>query len=357
MAKLPVWDPFTDWHHTNIKWIRVKISKEDMDRFTKRSNVKGLIQTLSFLLIVAATAFLSYYAFMTHNWILLVVGLYLHGMVYGHFGSAIHELIHNTVFASRFLNRATVMLFGLLYWPYNPYLYRLSHMHYHHRYTLYQNSDGEDVPNYVELNKRLILNLFFRVLHIKSLVQCLGRLFTLKPTSKGWRMRGYQLDKWEKFILERASEKERKVVYRFAVLSLIVHVLFVAACIVSGNWFLVVLVTLAPFYGPGIHGFICGVHQHACCEANNPDFRKSCGDAILDPISSILYWHMEYHIEHHMFASIPCYNLKKFSKFVADQLPKKEYAIPRIFKLAKRSPEMFGSRAEWRENFGRYKGF
>ena len=132
-------------------------------------------------------------------------------------------------------------------------------------------------------------------------------------------MRVYQLDKWEKFILEKASEKERKQVYQFAVFSLIFHILFVTACILSDYWCLVVLITLALFYGPGIHGFMCGVPQHACCEANNPDFQKSCGDAILDPISSILYWHMEYHIEHHMLSAIPCYNLKKFAKFAADQ--------------------------------------
>jgi fatty acid desaturase len=357
MEKLPVWDPFKEWHHANISWIKVDISKEDMKKFTERNNLKGLIQTFSFLLIIAITASFSYYAFTTHNWILLAVGLYLHGMIYGHFGAGIHELTHNTVFESKFLNKAAVMIFGLLYWPYNPYFYRISHVHYHHQYTLHQNSDGEDTPNYVELNKMTIFSLFFRALHIKSFIQCVGRLFTLKPLSKNWRMRGYQLDKWEKFILEKATEKERKEVNQFTVFSLIFHVLFVTACILSGYWFLAVLITLAPFYGPGAHGFMCGIHQHACCEANNPDFRKSCGDAILDPISSILYWHMEYHTEHHMFAGIPCYNLKKFSTFVAEQMPKKEYAIPHIIKLAGQSREIFGSKEDWRENFGRYKGF
>jgi fatty acid desaturase len=357
MAKLPIWDPFTDWRHTDTKWIKVDISKEDMKRFTKRSNLKGLLQTFSFLFIIAFTAFISYYAFTARNWILLAVGLYFHGMIYRHFGNGIHELTHNTVFESKFLNKAVTMLFGLLYWPQNPYFYRASHIPFHHKYTLHQNSDGEDVPNYVEFDLKTALFLLFKVLHIKSFLQCIRRLFTLKPGSFGWRMRGYQLDLWEKFILERATEKEQKVIQRFAVISLVVQILFVAVCILTGYWFPIVLITLAPFYGPGIHGFMVGVHQHACCEANNPDFRKSCGDAILDPISSILYWHMEYHLEHHMFAGIPCYNLKKFSKFVAGQLPEKEYAIPRILKLARKSREMYGSKEEWRENFGRFKGF
>ena len=357
MEKLPVWDPFLNWHPANIKWIRVNISKEDMKQFTERSDVKGLIQTFSFLLIIAVTGALSYYAFTAQNWILLAVGLYLHGVIYGHFGSGIHELTHSTVFASKFLNKAVTTLFGLLYWPYNPHFYRISHLHFHHQYTLHQNSDGEDTANYVELSFMTVLNLFFNVLHIKILFQCLGRLSTIKPTSKGWRMRGYHLDKWEQFILAKASEKEKKQVRDFGILSLVFHLVFVAVCIATGYWFLIILVTLAPFYGPGLHGFISGVHQHACCEVNHPDFRKSCGDAILDPISSILYWHMEYHIEHHMFAAIPCYNLKKFGKFVADQMPVKEYAIPRVFRLVKRSREIFGSKEDWRENYGRFKGF
>jgi len=357
MVKLPSWDPFTDWKPAQIKWIKVDISKEDMKKFVTPSNLKGLIQTFSFLLIIALTASLSYYAFATQQWILMAVGLYLHGMVYGHFGAGIHELGHNTVFSSKALNKAVTFLFGLLYWPYNPYFYRISHVNYHHRYTLYQNSDGEDIPNYVELSKKTLLNLFFRVLQIKSLIQCLARWFTLKPVSKGWRMKGYQLDQWEKFILDKAKDKEKNDVIRFGVISLIIHLLFVTLCIVSGYWFLIILITLAPFYGPGFHTYMCGVHQHACCEANHPDFRVSCGDAKIDPISSILFWHMEFHIEHHMFAGIPCYNLKKFSQFVSDQMPEKENAIPRIFKLAKRSVEIFGSQEEWRENFGRYKGF
>ena len=31
---------------------------------------------------------------------------------------------------------------------------------------------------------------------------------------------------------------------------------------------------------------------------------------------------MEYHVEHHMFPSVPSYNLPKLSKLIKDQLPK-----------------------------------
>lgn len=350
------WNPLTDWKPVDINWVKVRISPEDLRRFTQRSNFKGLCQSLGFLLLLSATGGLSYYAFLGRHWVLLLVALYFHGTFYSRFGDALHELSHNTVFASRFLNVGMTTLYGLLFWPWNPHLYRLSHQGYHHRYTLHQGSDGEDTPNFFALSPQLVRDAFLRVVHFRALVINLARFFTLKPTSMGWRGRGYELDTWEQFVLKNANDADRRQVYRFAATSLVTHVVFVSVCLYFGFWFLPLLVTFAPFYGAGFMGVIAGTHQHTACEANNPDFRVSCGDAILDPFSSFLYWHMEHHIEHHMFAAIPCYNLKTFSRFVADQLPPKEWALPRLLKLHRLSREKYGTWQKWRDTYGLYKG-
>jgi fatty acid desaturase len=86
-------------------------------------------------------------------------------------------------------------------------------------------------------------------------------------------------------------------------------------------------------------------------------FYSRFGDARLDPFSSFLYWHMEYHIEHHMFAAIPCYRLAAFSRFVADQLPPREWSIPRLRRLHRACREKYGSWRNWRDRYGRFKGF
>jgi fatty acid desaturase len=351
------WNPLAEWRHTDIPWIKVNISREDLGRFTKRNNGRGLLQALGFLLLIGATGALSYYAFIRHLWVLLGFCLYVHGTFYSMFSDALHELSHNTVFANRAMNICATALFGWLYWPMNPHFYRLSHQKYHHRYTLYHRSDGEDVPNYVALKPRFVLGLFAYLVQPKQLVQCLWRLFTLAPLSKGWRGRGFKLDTWEQFILKNASDAERRQVRRMGVACLGGHLLFTAVCIYFGLWFLPVLVTLAPFYGGGFLGFVTGIHQHAACEANNPDFRISCADAVLDPLTSFLYWHMEYHIEHHMFAAIPCYNLKRLRRFVADQLPPMKPAVPRLLELNRVCKEKYGSYKAWRDGFGLYKGY
>jgi fatty acid desaturase len=358
MTDHPVWNALTDWKKSEIKWEKIRISPEEMKPFTRRSDWKGLAQAIGFLLFFTLTGGLAWLAFSRHQWGWLALALYFHGSFYGHFGNAIHELGHSTVFANRRLNIFFTTFFGLLYWTWNPHLYRISHTSYHHRYTLYQGSDGEDTPNYMELNWKAFYELFIHCLKPTAMLINLSRLLTLKPTSFGWHYRGkFNLTPWEQFILREASEKDRNQVYRFARLALITHVVFVAICIASGLWFLPVLITFAPFYGAGFHSFYCSTHQHTACEANHPDYRVSCGDAILDPLSSFLYWHMEYHIEHHMFASIPCYNLKAFSKYVADQLPPKEYSIPRLLKLHGMCLKKYGTYQYWRDHFGFYKEF
>ncbi len=42
----------------------------------------------------------------------------------------------------------------------------------------------------------------------------------------------------------------------------------------------------------------------------------------LDPISEFLYWRMNWHLEHHMYAGVPCYNLKKLHQVLVHDMPK-----------------------------------
>ena len=41
---------------------------------------------------------------------------------------------------------------------------------------------------------------------------------------------------------------------------------------------------------------------------------------MLSPFVRFLYWHMNYHIEHHMYAGVPCYNLGKLHNLIKDDL-------------------------------------
>ena len=38
-----------------------------------------------------------------------------------------------------------------------------------------------------------------------------------------------------------------------------------------------------------------------------PDFRLCYRRFLVNPVVRFLYWHMNFHIEHHMYAAVPCY--------------------------------------------------
>ena len=86
-----------------------------------------------------------------------------------------------------------------------------------------------------------------------------------------------------------------------------------------------------------------GLTQHTGLQENIKDHRFSTRTVYLNSVFSFLFWHMEYHIEHHMFPIVPSYNLPKLHNLIKDQLPPAKKGLwctykeilPAIFKQAK----------------------
>jgi fatty acid desaturase len=66
---------------------------------------------------------------------------------------------------------------------------------------------------------------------------------------------------------------------------------------------------------------MCNSAQHVGLQDNVPDFRLSSRTIYLNPFVRFLYWHMNYHIEHHMYAAVPCYRLGKLHRRIKHDLP------------------------------------
>ena len=86
------------------------------------------------------------------------------------------------------------------------------------------------------------------------------------------------------------------------------------------SWLPVLYLLLPHYYGKGLHKFVAFT-QHAGLARNVKDHRLSARDMKLNPILSFLYWKMEYHCVHHMFPTVPAYNLEKLHYHLKDQLP------------------------------------
>lgn len=74
-------------------------------------------------------------------------------------------------------------------------------------------------------------------------------------------------------------------------------------------------------------------------ESNAPDFRLSTRSIALPFAVEFLFWRMNWHLEHHMFANVPCYNLWNLHKHIKDDLPPPK--------------DIFGAWSEMREIYAR----
>ena len=87
-----------------------------------------------------------------------------------------------------------------------------------------------------------------------------------------------------------------------------------------GLWILPVLISLPVFTANALR-YLVGMPMHCGLRNDVPDFRLCVRSITLNPISEFLYWHMNWHTEHHMFAAVPCYHLPRLSEVIAADMP------------------------------------
>ena len=306
-----------------IGWYRCPIEPATLRRLMQRSDLQGWLQAGGHLLLFLATGTLTYLLFANGLWLGFALALFAHGTVGAFFkGLATHELGHGTVFRSKWLNRAFLRLFGVIAW-HNHHIYAVSHT-YHHRYTLYPDGDRELVLPQNPMLKLIDLFQLFVFLVWRGhsgLIPVV--VHTVKIATGNFNTSstfGTQDDTWVADIFADLPKERRKAI-NWARLTLLFHVCVIAVAIAMQWWLLPVLVTLTGFLGKG-WSLIVGLPMHCGLRDNVPDFRKCVRSITLDPISTFLYWRMIWHTEHHMYAGVPCYNLKKLYREIAADMPR-----------------------------------
>jgi fatty acid desaturase len=125
---------------------------------------------------------------------------------------------------------------------------------------------------------------------------------------------------WERRIFPDSDPQLRRQMANWARVILFGHAALAATFVYLHEWVLLLLVTFAPFIA-GWLNMLCAFPQHAGLTPDVPDFRLSCRTMILSPFVSFLYWRMNYHLEHHMYLSVPFYNLPKLRATIESDLP------------------------------------
>jgi len=308
-----------------VPWYRCPIEKAKLRELSQRSDAQGWFQAGGHLGLFALTGTLVFVFWSQESWIGFFLALFAHGTVASFFvGVAPHELGHGTVFRTRLLNKIFMYLFSLFSW-WDPFDYASSHT-YHHRYTLHPEGDRENLlPLHPKVGKTFLLQLFTVNLFTQRgrtfgkgglisaiYVTVLGALGRVGSTD-------ISINEWLDALHTDQPNQHHKSIWWSRIL-LVFHGSVLAVAIVTGLWVLPLIFTIAPFTANWLAYFV-GLTQHCGLRENTPDFRKSTRSIRLNPLVEFLYWRMNWHIEHHMFAGVPCYNLEKLHREVARDMP------------------------------------
>ena len=291
----------------SVGWYRSPVSRDMMQALNRRSDIKGFLQAGGHLALVVATGALVWYATERFAWWVWVPLFFVYGTFYAFLLNGTHELLHNTVFKTRALNVFFARLFCFSGWR-NPFMFWTSHAQ-HHKFTLHAPNDLE-----VVLPVPLTLKGFLKF----GFVDVWRFWETLKTTVR--IARGKLNGRWEHYLFPETAVDKRRELVNWSRFLLVGHGTIVGVSIYFGWWQLIVLVTFGQFYGGWLR-YLCNNTQHAGLQDGVPDFRCCCRTVILNPFVQFLYWHMNYHIEHHMYAAIPCYNLGKLHRAIKNDLP------------------------------------
>ena len=112
-------------------------------------------------------------------------------------------------------------------------------------------------------------------------------------------------------VMKVCIPENKKSICRWSARShVFIWVATISISIIFQSWLPLLFIVLPNFYGKNIV-MMMGLTQHAGLAEDVKDHRFTTRSVYLNPILSFLYWHMEYHVEHHMFPSVPSYNLPK----------------------------------------------
>ena len=301
-----------------VRWYRCPIEPARLRDLTRRSDMQGFIQTLGHILLLSITGLCTWLFFDRGMWVGFALALFVHGTIDSFLASGTHELSHGTVFKTKWLNTFFLYALGLLSW-FNPRDFKLSHT-YHHLYTLHPRGDREVVlPTKPSLHPLLLLQLL-----TLNVVGGRKEPYSFPIVQNVWgtvklAFIGRQSKEWLNAVYT-GHEEELKKAANWARFMLLFHAAVIAVSVVFKLWPLPLIVTFAPFIANWWR-YIVFVPMHTGLKDNVDDFRLCVRSITLDPISHFIYWRMNWHTEHHMFAAVPCYNLRKLHKTVASDMP------------------------------------
>ena len=290
------------------KWHKCQVDIEVLKELSKKSDLKGFQHISVFFGLLILTGTFVYFTWGTW-W--SVFWFLIYGNIYCFSNALWHETGHKTAFKSKILNEFFYYISSFMS-NFEPLRWRYSHFVHHGNTYSTQDPFDHEIEygnNLKETPKRLIVNIipFLDLLFFKKHIsfEIIQHALGIKTT--------VMLDS----IPENAKAKS---IFNSRVFVIIWLVVILWAILIS-SWLPILYFLLPQFYGKTLHKLVAFT-QHAGLARNIKDHRLVAREMYLNPILSFLYWKMEYHLTHHMFPTVPSYNLYRLHHFIKDQLPK-----------------------------------
>ena len=286
------------------KWFRCEIDKQELKRLCKKSDWQGFKHMFIYFFFLFLFGYLSYATWGTW-WTILF--FFIYGNIWGCSDAVWHETGHRTAFKSKFWNDFFYYIASFMD-NFEPIRWRYSHFH-HHTYTIF--NDPVDFEIHVKKPTDLIV-FFCHYIPFSG--------FVFFKNSLQWETIKHAFGVTTEVMKVCIPEKERSKCRWSARSHVFIWCVTIVFSLLYQTWLPLLFIVLPNFYGKTLV-MLMGLTQHAGLQEDIKDHRYTTRTVYLNPILSFLYWHMEYHIEHHIFPTVPSYNLPKIHELIKDQLP------------------------------------
>jgi fatty acid desaturase len=225
-----------------------------------------------------------------------------------------HEAGHGTPFATAWLNKCLYQAASFQVMR-RPTVWKWSHAR-HHTDTLIVGRDREIQVRLPIRPVHLILDFFGFELAPKEFLATMANAF------------GHVSAEEMTFIPDQ--ERHKAVVEARAWMLGFVAIL--GAAFYLGSLLPLCLFGLIPsIAGSWLYNFF-GIVQHACLPENVLDHRLNSRTVLMSAVPRFLYWNMNYHVEHHMYPSVPFHALPRLHEIIREDCPPPYPSIWRAYR-------------------------
>ena len=281
--------------HTEYNWPykgSKLIDKQDLKPYLKRNNINGVIHLFLHLLLILSTGFILFFTLGTYFQYIVII---FHGIFIAFLYAGLHECIHKTAFKNRLLNELVGHFIGFILL--RSFLNgRYRHMA-HHTYTQHPEKD----PDIVDFPSSY-LNYLKHITSIKIWIRLIDNIF---------RHTLGILNRQEK---EYIPESEIPFLVRESRFMMIGYIFIILLSVYLSSYFFLIYWIIPRLLGEPFLRLIRMVEHTGKEETAN--MIKNTRTSHASNFLKFIYWNMPFHVEHHLYANVPFYQLKKFHNLI-----------------------------------------